>query len=186
MKGERVRAASLYQQRFKGGEIDKKEFVSKLKNAYQSTRIINHEIGFNLMKEVSAQLDWNLNFSEIARIWTNGCIIRSELMEELSEIYQTDQGLLSSPAIVERMRNWQQDFASVVAAGLQRGIALPVLSSALNYFLGYITADSPANLIQAQRDYFGAHTYQRKDKPAGTYFHTLEGWKEDKVNLSLM
>jgi 6-phosphogluconate dehydrogenase len=175
MKAERVRAADLYQQPVRSSEIDKRAFTSKMKNAYQFTRIINHEIGFNLMREVSKQLEWDLDFSEIARIWTNGCIIRSELMEELSEIYQTDQSLLTSPALAERMRDWQPDFAAVVAAGLQHGIALPVLSSALNYFLGYITADSPANLIQAQRDYFGAHTYQRKDKPAGTYFHTE--WK---------
>lgn len=175
MKEERVKASALYHQPAKQSEVNNEEFVSRLKNTYQATRIINHEIGFNLMREVSKQLGWELNFSEIARIWTNGCIIRSELMEELSEIYQTDQGLLTSPAMAERMRSWQPDFASVVAEGLQRGIAVPVLSSALNYFLGYITADSPANLIQAQRDYFGAHTYQRKDRPAGTYFHTQ--WK---------
>ncbi|MDO6391385.1 NADP-dependent phosphogluconate dehydrogenase [Pontibacter sp. BT731] len=175
MKAERVKAAALYQKQNPNVTIDEKSFVNSLKQAYQVTRIINHEIGFSLMREVSAQLNWELNFSEIARIWTNGCIIRSELMEELAEIYQQEQRLLLAPPIVNRIRNARQGFASVVALGLQYGIPLPVLSAALNYYLGYSTADSAANLIQAQRDYFGAHTYQRNDKPGGTYFHTQ--WK---------
>ncbi|PVY38756.1 decarboxylating NADP(+)-dependent phosphogluconate dehydrogenase [Pontibacter virosus] len=176
MKTERVKAAGLYQKMNPNVTIDESSFVNSLKQAYQVTRIINHEIGFSLMREVSVQLNWELNFSEIARIWTNGCIIRSELMEELVQIYQQDQHLLLAPPIVDRIRNARQGFASVVALGLQYGIPLPVLSAALNYFLGYSTADSAANLIQAQRDYFGAHTYQRKDKPAGEYFHT--NWKD--------
>ncbi|MCP2044599.1 decarboxylating NADP(+)-dependent phosphogluconate dehydrogenase [Pontibacter sp. HSC-36F09] len=175
IKTERVKAADLYQKQNPNVTIDENSFVHSLKQAYQVTRIINHEIGFSLMREVSVQLDWNLNLSEIARIWTNGCIIRSELMEELVEIYQQEQRLLMAPPIVDRIRNARQGFASVVALGLQYGIPLPVLSAALNYFLGYSTADSAANLIQAQRDYFGAHTYQRKDKPTGEYFHT--NWK---------
>lgn len=176
MKAERVKAAAFYQKQATKISIDNKNFVTSLKQAYQVTRIINHEIGFNLMHAVSEQLNWELNFSEIARIWTNGCIIRSELMEELVDIYRKDLRLLMAPPIVEKIRNSRQGFAAVVALGLQYGIPLPVLSSALNYFLGYSTADSAANLIQAQRDYFGAHTYRRKDKPDGEYFHT--NWKE--------
>ncbi|SIT79747.1 NADP-dependent phosphogluconate dehydrogenase [Pontibacter indicus] len=175
MKKERVKAAALYLQQPADITIDKSSFVPNLKSAYEATRIINHDIGFNLMREVSVQLNWNLNFSEIARIWTNGCIIRSELMEELATIYKQEQHLLLAPTIVERIRNARKGFASVVSIGLQQGIPLPVLSAALNYLHGYSTADSAANLIQAQRDYFGAHTYQRKDKPTGVYFHT--DWK---------
>lgn len=175
MKTERVKAAALYQKQSPSVTINEKSFVTSLKQAYQATRIINHEIGFSLMREVSVQLNWELNFSEIARIWTNGCIIRSQLMEELAEIYKHEQRLLMAPPIVDKIRNARQGFASVVALGLQYGIPLPVLSSALNYFIGYSTADSAANLLQAQRDYFGAHTYQRKDKTTGEYFHTQ--WK---------
>ncbi|EJF08411.1 6-phosphogluconate dehydrogenase [Pontibacter sp. BAB1700] len=175
MKAERVKAAERYQKQIPKVTIDRSSFVASLKQAYQVTRIINHEIGFNLMREVSEQLNWELNFSEIARIWTNGCIIRSELMEELVAIYQQEPRLLVAPTLVDKIRNAQQSFAAVVALGLQYGVPLPVLSSGLNYLLGYSTADSSANLIQAQRDYFGAHTYQRKDKPAGEYFHTE--WK---------
>lgn len=175
MKAERVKAAERYQKQIPKVTIDRSSFVASLKQAYQVTRIINHEIGFNLMREVSEQLNWELNFSEIARIWTNGCIIRSELMEELVTIYQQEPRLLVAPTLVDKIRNAKQSFAAVVALGLQYGVPLPVLSSGLNYLLGYSTADSSANLIQAQRDYFGAHTYQRKDKPAGEYFHTE--WK---------
>ena len=173
IKEKRVKAASLYKQA--GGKqapADRTAFIAALKGAYQATRIINHQIGFSLMKEVSEEEGWALNFSEIARIWTNGCIIRSALMEELSEIYKKEEELLTAPAIVSQMQAYRKDFSFVVAEGLQAGFALPVLSAALNYFLGYITADSTANLLQAQRDYFGAHTYRRVDKPASQYFHT--------------
>ena len=176
MKTERLKAAAQYHTQRANVKIDKSSFVASLRQAYEVTRLINHEIGFNLMREVSMQLNWNLNFSEIARIWTNGCIIRSQLMEELAEIYQEEQHLFLAPPIIVRIRNSRQGFAAVVALGLQYGITLPVLSAALNYLLGYSTANSAANLIQAQRDYFGAHTYQRTDKPPGTYFHT--NWKD--------
>lgn len=175
LKEKRVAAAALYQQDrtpFKG---DKKEFAHFLRQAYQATRIINHEIGFSLMREVSDQYKWSLNLSEIARVWTNGCIIRSELMEELSGLYKKEESILMAPLIQKRMKEYRKGFSSVVARGVENGFALPVLSAALNYFLGYITANSPANLLQAQRDYFGAHTYRRKDRPGEEYFHTI--WK---------
>lgn len=175
-KAERKQASELYQHQIKPAQEDQEQFISALRNACQAARIVNHAIGFNLMQEVSEQLNWNLDFSEIARIWTNGCIIRSELMEELVNTFKSENRLLRHSSIAKDMKTWQPDFAYVVAQGLQHGFALPVLSAAFNYYLGYITADSPANLIQAQRDYFGAHTYQRKDKEPGTYFHS--NWKK--------
>lgn len=172
LKPERVQAASLYQQQLSSKEIDREAFVKRLENAYRSCRIINHDIGFDLILNAAKRQHWELDLSEIARIWTNGCIIRSALMEHLSDILKADERILTSPQIVSQMKNSQKDFAYVVAEGIQQGIALPVMSSALNYFLAYTTGDSTANLIQAQRDYFGAHTYTRRDKPAGQYFHT--------------
>ena len=170
----RLKAADLY-----GSETAKAEdpdrFMASLKNAYQTTRIINHAVGFDLMRAASEHHGWRLNFSEIARIWTNGCIIRSEFMEELIEVFRSGDQLLLAPSIIDRLKEYQKDLKYVVAQGLEAGFALPVLSAALNYMLGSITADSPANLIQAQRDYFGAHTYQRKDREYGTYFHTEWG-----------
>ena len=174
-KAERVRASELYAHQVKRTHDEQENFISGLRSACQAARIINHAIGFGLMKEVSEQLSWELDLSEIARIWTNGCIIRSELMEELVQVYKQSDNMLLHPDIVSTLKETQTDLANVVAQGLQHGFALPVLSAALNFYLGYITADSPANLIQAQRDYFGAHTYQRTDKEAGTYFHSY--WK---------
>src|SRR5690606_8412921 len=131
-----------------------------------------HAVGFDLMRAASEHHGWGLNFSEIARIWTNGCIIRSEFMEELIEVFATTDQLLLAPPIVDRMQEYWKDLQHVVAQGLQAGFALPVSTAALNYLLGLTTADSPANLIQAQRDYFGAHTYQRRDRDDGAYLHT--------------
>ncbi len=174
-KKARVEAAKLYRHVAGNTEGDKSILIKRLTDAYQATRIINHEVGFNLMRQVSDDFEWNLDLSEIARIWTNGCIIRSELMEELVAVYATEKGLLTAPSVVNRMTEYQAGFAATVATGLQHGFALPVMASALNYFLGAITADSSANLIQAQRDYFGAHTYKRKDRGADESFHTE--WK---------
>lgn len=174
-KKARIEASELYSPKYYTAIEDRKGFVNKLKHAYQACRIINHEVGFNLMREVSDKNSWALNFSEIARIWTNGCIIRSSLMEELVEVFQTKDRMLTAPSIIEQMSGYRDDLCYVVGQGLQHGYALPVFSAAANYFLGAVTADSPANLIQAQRDYFGAHTYQRVDAPADKHFHTQ--WK---------
>lgn len=143
-----------------------------LKSAYIATRILNHAIGINTLLEASIQYNWGLNLSEVARIWTNGCIIRSELIAQLSNYLQTEEQLLVHPEIVKKLTTHWPALAQVVSKGLQKGIALPVMSSSLNYFLSATTANSPANLIQAQRDYFGAHTYKRVDGPDNQYFHT--------------
>ncbi len=174
-KQQRINASKQYGHRLITGIEDRKRFLSKLKNAYQAVRIINHEVGFNLMAEVSQIEGWNLDFSEIARIWTSGCIIRSSLMEELVVLFQSDDRILTASSMADKMKSYQDDLAYVVGQGLQHGFALPVFSAAINYFLGSITENSPANLIQAQRDYFGAHTYQRIDAPADQHFHTQ--WK---------
>jgi 6-phosphogluconate dehydrogenase len=171
-KKVRMKASSIYQHRTTPFEGDHEQFLGQLKSAYRACRILNHHIGFALMREVSEREGWGLNLSEIGRIWTQGCIIRSQLMEELVEIYQHGQQLLLVPTIVEQLKSDQSAFAAVVTKGLGAGIALPVLSSAFNYFIAAQTAQSPANLIQAQRDYFGAHSYRRVDAGEQQYFHT--------------
>lgn len=169
----RVRAAGLYPAAPVPdlSPIKRSIFIQQLKNAYQSARLLNHISGFQLLKAASTEQGWALNLSEIARIWTGGCIIRSGLMEQLQDLLLTNDNLLAAPSLVARLQAGRADFAAVVSSGLQRGVALPVLSAALNYFLGYTTARSPANLIQAQRDYFGAHTFRRTDRPADAIFH---------------
>lgn len=153
-------------------EGKKQELINDIQEGYQTARVINHAVGFDLMKEASEQYEWHLNMSEIARIWTNGCIIRSELMNDVVGHFKETDRLLLHPAIVKSVIDQQQSLASVVSKGLASGYPLPVMSSALNFFLGYVNGQSSANLIQAQRDYFGAHTYKRVDQPLTTSFHT--------------
>lgn len=174
MKSTRVEAASLYKRTYSSMEgLD----FNQLKNAYQSAQYINHAIGFDLIQEASTEYNWNLNYAEIARIWTNGCIIRSELMEQLiAQLTDNSKHLLLHSTAVEQLSAAQSDYATIMGKALQAGCSIPVLSSAFNYFLGFTAAQSSANMIQAQRDYFGAHTFQRVDQPLGQYFHYK--WKE--------
>ncbi len=150
-------------------------WLPKIKSAFSLARIINHEVGFRLMKTVSDTKNWNLNFNEIARIWTNGCIIRSELMEQISANYSDDRSFFEISGVKEQVIENRADLAALVGLGLVHGFACPVMSAGINYLLGRITAESSASVIQAQRDYFGAHTYQRKDGPLGQAYHTQ--WK---------
>ena len=124
------------------------------------------------MKTVSDIKNWDLNFNEIARIWTNGCIIRSGLMENISAKYSDSVSFFEMPGVKEQVIAGRKDLAELVGLGLTHGFALPVMSAGINYLLGRITAESSASVIQAQRDYFGAHTYQRKDDPTGKFYHT--------------
>lgn len=174
-KEDREELAALYNHRFGAFAEDKVILLEKLKNAYTLTRIINHEVGFNLMHQVSEQENWKLDFSEISRIWTNGCIIRSSLMESMTGLFKENSSLLKTKAIKTKVKELRFDLAYIIGLGLQHAYALPVMSGAANYLLGRITTDSSANLIQAQRDFFGAHTFQRKEDPTGAYYHS--DWK---------
>ena len=175
-KGLRMISSGLYNlERFTGIE-DLENFLDKLQAAYQATRIINHEVGFSLMLEVSEKNNWALNFSEIARIWTSGCIIRSKLMEELVDIFKESNHILLNYEAITALKSYQGDLSYVVGQALQNGFPVPILSNAINYFLGVTTANSAASLIQAQRDYFGAHTYRRNDGDPDKAHHTQ--WKD--------
>lgn len=148
--------------------------VGHLKQAYQFARWINHIQGFSLLSSASAAYQWDLDLSTIARIWTNGCIIRSHLMEELvAELAVVSEELMITQK--KRLQSYMPYIKNVLTHGVSNEVALPVFSSAYQYWLGMTTSRLPANLIQAQRDYFGAHTYQRVDKEQEEYFHT--NWK---------
>lgn len=140
--------------------------------AYQFARIMNHYQGFKLIIEASNKSDWNLNISEIARIWTNGCIIRSTLMEDLVEVFKNRTNILTNPDIIKLVNQHKPSAKKVVSQCLQNDITTPALSEAIQFFLGIRTAYASANIIQAQRDYFGAHTYQRLDDDSGKPYHT--------------
>ncbi|MBX9783795.1 MAG: NADP-dependent phosphogluconate dehydrogenase [Chitinophagaceae bacterium] len=149
--------------------------VEELKTAYHLARIINHHQGFELINAAAKKHDWNMNPGELARIWTNGCIIRSQLMEELVQVFATGASIMLHPSIVQYILENKLCAETVVSESLKNGFALPALTEALNYINAIATANSAMNLIQAQRDYFGAHTYQRVDDASGKAHHTE--WK---------
>ena len=147
--------------------------LEKVKNAYKLARIINHQQGFGLIKIASDEFEWKLNLSEIARIWTNGCIIRSTLMEKIKEYFKTEDDLFNVLEISEVIRNTKNDLKSFCIASLESELPIPCMLSA-NDFVNSLNFDlKTANIIQAQRDFFGAHTYQRVDAERGKFFHTI-------------
>lgn len=144
----------------------------QLRNAYQFGRIINHHQGFTLIKNMSDMNDWNVNLSEIARIWTEGCIIKSDFMKKIvTTIKENDSILLSEPWSSD-LKRMHADIQSVAIKSIKGQLHIPCLLEALNYFHGIKTSDGSANLIQAQRDFFGAHTYQLKGDQTGAHYHT--------------
>jgi 6-phosphogluconate dehydrogenase len=140
--------------------------------AYQFARIINHYQGFKLIQEASKSYRWDLNLSELARIWTNGCIIKSDLMVEFVDIFKTTDNLLTNETIIEKLKSVKPSVKKVVSECILNELAIPSFSEAINFLNSFAVADSSANLIQAQRDYFGAHTYQRKDDDSKKFYHT--------------
>ncbi|MCV9389123.1 decarboxylating NADP(+)-dependent phosphogluconate dehydrogenase [Reichenbachiella ulvae] len=169
----RIRASRLYGER-PVIERDLQTLIPKIKQAYQSARVINHAIGFEMIKKTSEENNWGINLSQLARIWTNGCIIRSSLMEELVSSFKAspEEHMLLAPSFVDLLKGSRKELTEAVSEGLQMFLSLPVYAAALNYLNGFTNEQSSANIIQAQRDYFGAHTFQRKDKPLSKYFHS--------------
>ena len=143
----------------------------ELLNAYQLARIVNHAQGFKLLKEASITFEWKLNLSEIARIWTNGCIIRSSLMEELVIILKESENILIDEIIVDKIQNLRPFLNKVVSECLLSEMDIPCFTASANYLNGATNSKSSANLIQAQRDFFGAHTFQKVNDPSGEFYH---------------
>lgn len=168
LKDKRTQLSKTIQANSNTEKID----IKSLENAYRLGRIINHQQGFELMQQASIEYNWNLNLSEIARIWTNGCIIRSDFMEQSAAVFKTQTNYFDNKNIFDKLVSIENDTAKTLAFGLQNRIALDTLSAALSYWFAMTTQNLPANLIQAQRDYFGAHTYQRKDTDSSEFFHT--------------
>jgi len=143
-----------------------------LLNTYQFARIMNHYQGFNLINQASKSYNWNLYLSEIARIWTAGCIIKSDLMIELVEAFKRTDSILKDKTIIEQIKSLKPATNKVVSHCILNELPISCLSESVNFFNGFKTGNSNANIIQAQRDYFGAHTYQRVDDVTGKFYHT--------------
>lgn len=175
MKDERVKASQIYQNVKDKFEGDKKAFIEDLRKALYASKIILYTQGYSLMRATAKTYGWNLNYGGIALMWRGGCIIRSVFLGKIKEAYDTNPQLTNlmidpyfNKAIQELVPAWRH----VAATAIKHGIPTPALCSAINYFDGYTSERLPANLLQAQRDYFGAHTYERLDAPRGKFFHT--------------
>ena len=163
MKDERLRAEKKYNLPRKTFSGDKQEFINNIQDGYLGARMINHAVGFHLLREARNTNEWQAGISEIARIWTKGCIIQSQLMTELVGMLESDDSVLLHDDIVGLLQSCTPALKQLVATGLDAGYSLPVFSAALNYYLGYTQGQSPANLIQAQRNHFGNHPFERID-----------------------
>jgi 6-phosphogluconate dehydrogenase len=175
VKEERVHASKILKgpaSEFKG---DIKGFVDDIRDALYAAKIVSYAQGYALMKAAAEEYGWKLNYGGIALMWRGGCIIRSAFLGKIKEAFDNNPSitnLLLDPFFMQKVEKAQDGWRRVVAAAATNGIPVPAISSALSYYDGYRCEKLPANLLQAQRDYFGAHTYERIDKPRKEYFHT--------------
>lgn len=175
LKDDRVEASKVLsgpKPKFSG---EKKEFIEDLRKALYASKLVSYAQGYVLMKFAAKEFGWNLNYGGIALMWRGGCIIRSSFLGKIKEAFDANpdlSNLLLDPFFKEKILSAQDSWRRVVATSITNGIWIPALSTALNYFDGYRNDRLPANLLQAQRDYFGAHTYERIDHPRGEFFHT--------------
>ncbi|MBQ4383215.1 MAG: decarboxylating NADP(+)-dependent phosphogluconate dehydrogenase [Firmicutes bacterium] len=175
MKDDRVEAAKAYPREIPAFQGNKEEFIEQMRKALFASKIISYAQGYTLMRTAAKTYNWNLNYGGIALMWRGGCIIRSTFLGKIKEAYDNNpelSNLLLDPFFKETIKNCVESWRQVVATATLAGIPIPALSSALSYFDGYTSEKLPANLLQAQRDYFGAHTYERLDTPRGEFFHT--------------
>ena len=175
LKEERVTASKIINVSNPDFQGDKEKFLQDLKEAIYASKIVSYAQGFALMREAAKEYGWDLQYGNIALLWRAGCIIRSVFLDKIKAAYDRNpdlSNLLLDDFFKEKIEKAQDAWRNVVATAVSHGLAVPAISTALNYFNGYRSAELPANMIQAQRDYFGAHTYERKDQPRGKYFHT--------------
>ena len=173
IKDQRVAAAKILTGPDGKYEGDRDEFIEAIRQALYASKICSYAQGFAMMREASKEWDWDLKFGEIALMWRGGCIIRAQFLEHIKDAFVENPdlpNLLLAPYFKEAVEKAQPGWRKVVSTATELGLPIPGFSSALSYFDGYRRARLSANLIQAQRDYFGAHTYRRIDKPG--VFHT--------------
>lgn len=175
VKEERVKASKVLHGPSAEYSEDRKKLIDDLKDALYASKIVSYAQGYALMRAAASEYKWDLNYGGIALMWRGGCIIRSAFLGKIKEAFVNNPSLtnlLLDPFFKDKVAIAQNGWRNVVAAAVKNGIPVPAISSALGYFDGYRCERLPANLLQAQRDYFGAHTYERTDKPRGEFFHT--------------
>ncbi len=175
LKDERVEASKLLKGPKEKFDGDKDQMIEDLKHALYASKIISYAQGYQLMRAAAEEYKWNLNYGGIALMWRGGCIIRSVFLGKIKEAFDKNPdlvNLLLAPFFKDAIDAAQPSWRRVITSAVNMGIATPALSTALAFYDGYRQDRLPANLLQAQRDYFGAHTYERVDKPRGEFFHT--------------
>ncbi len=174
LKEQRIKAATLFPREEKPLK-DKKAFIEHVRQALYAAKIISYTQGFMLMQAAAKAFNWHLNYGGIAMLWRNGCIIRSQFLGKIKDAYTNNaalESLLFDPFFADAIRKADKSWREAVSSSVEFGVPIPCLSSALTFFDGLRTKELPANLLQAQRDFFGAHTYERVDSPRGQFFHT--------------
>ena len=176
LKDERIAASSILSGPLEPASVgDQKAFVDDIREALYASKIASYAQGYMLMRAAAAEYGWNLNYGGIALMWRGGCIIRSAFLGKIKDAFDTDpslSNLLLDPYFKDQIEAAQAAWRRVVSRAIEMGIPVPAMASALAFLDGYRSQRLPANLIQAQRDYFGAHTYERLDRPRGEFFHT--------------
>ena len=187
LKEERIHASKVFSKEKEPFIGNKKEFIENIRQALYAAKIISYAQGYTLMKIAADTYHWNLNYGGIALMWRGGCIIRSVFLGKIKDAYDKNPKLDNlvlddyfKQVITTLIPSWRK----VVATAVLHGISVPTMASALTYFDGYTSATLPANLLQAQRDYFGAHTYERIDRPRGEFVHTNWTGKGGKTSAS--
>lgn len=175
MKAERVSAAKVFPHDGPTFDGDRRAFIEDIRKALYASKIISYAQGYTLMRAAAKNYGWKLNYGGIALMWRGGCIIRSVFLGKIKDAFDANpelSNLLLDPYFEKTIKALVPAWRNVAATAIRCGVPVPAMCSALNYFDGYTTASLPANLLQAQRDYFGAHTYERVDQPRGEFFHT--------------
>lgn len=175
MKEERVQAGKSYERSNKMIADVKEEFIEDIRKALYASKIISYAQGYSLMRSAAKEYDWDLKFGNIALIWRGGCIIRSAFLGKIKEAFDRDpnlSNLILDPYFKSVIEDCLPSWRKVVATATEYGIPMPAMNAALSWFDSYTCANLPANLLQAQRDYFGAHMYERIDRPRGEMYHT--------------
>lgn len=175
MKEERIQAGKSYERSNKMITDIKEEFIENIRKALYASKIISYAQGYSLMRSAAKEYDWDLKFGNIALIWRGGCIIRSAFLGKIKEAFDRDpnlSNLILDPYFKSVIEDCLPSWRKVVATATEYGIPMPAMNAALSWFDSYTCANLPANLLQAQRDYFGAHMYERIDRPRGEMYHT--------------
>jgi 6-phosphogluconate dehydrogenase len=175
MKDERVTASKILSGPKGKMGLDRNTFVENVRRALYCSKMISYAQGYMLLREAAKEQGWNLNLGGIAQMWRGGCIIRSRFLGNIKEAFDKNpqlSNLLLDDFFRNTLLNYQDSWRQAIVEAIQAGVPTPAFSTALGFFDGYRSERLPANLLQAQRDYFGAHTYERVDRPRGQFFHT--------------